>query len=151
MSFGLNTPCYGCLKLNEKCTDMKKIAKALLEIHSDPDHVQYGGGGNITVECYKKVEKEQQISSPPELTINHLEKCFFAASQNDKKFVGVLIEMPGFNCPEIIVNPTENYDKKFEYYKSAYDENLNHRQAPGIKIIGFTYGDSLTELEKDLI
>jgi len=86
-----------------------------------------------------------------ESTIENLEKCFYDASQLDKKYVGVLIEMPGFHKPEIIINPNENFDKKFAYYKSAYDEKLNHKQAPGIKIIGFTYGDTFSELEHGLI
>jgi hypothetical protein len=86
-----------------------------------------------------------------ELTISNLEKCFYAASQKGKKYVGVLIEMPGFKCPEVIINPVENFDKKFDYYRNAYDENLNHKRAQGIKIIGFTYGDSFSELECDIV
>lgn len=53
--------------------------------------------------------------------------------------VGVFIEMPGFESPEIIVNPVENLEKKLEYYKNTYDENLNHKHAEGIKIIGYTF------------
>jgi hypothetical protein len=86
-----------------------------------------------------------------ELTIEGLKKCYHEASHQDKKFVGVLIEMPGFEKTEIIINPTENFDKKFDYYQSAYDENLNHKHAAGIKIIGFTYGDSFAELERDMV
>mgnify|MGYP000960069639 CR=1 FL=1 len=53
--------------------------------------------------------------------------------------VGVFIEMPGFESPEIIINPVENLEKKLEYYKNIYDENLNHKHAEGIKIIGYTF------------
>jgi hypothetical protein len=86
-----------------------------------------------------------------ELTIEGLKKCYYEASQQDKKFVGVLIEMPGFEKPEVIINPTENFDEKFAYYQSAYDENLNHKHAAGIKIIGFTHGDTFGELQRDMI
>jgi len=53
--------------------------------------------------------------------------------------VGVFIEMPGFESPEIIINPVENLEKKIEYYKNIYDENLNHKHAEGIKIIGYAF------------
>lgn len=56
-----------------------------------------------------------------------------------KQNVGVFIEMPEFESPEIIVNPVENLGKKLEYYKNTYDENLNHKHAEGIKIIGYTF------------
>lgn len=56
-----------------------------------------------------------------------------------KASVGVFIEMPGFESPEIIINPPENLEKKLEYYKNAYDENLKHKTAEGIKIIGYTF------------
>jgi hypothetical protein len=56
-----------------------------------------------------------------------------------KTSVGVIIEMPGFKSPEIIINPPENLEKKLEYYQNTYDENLKHKHAEGIKIIGYTY------------
>lgn len=84
-------------------------------------------------------------------TIAGMEKCFYEASQENAEFVGVLIDMDGFPKPEVIINSNENFDSKFEYYKSAYDENLNHKHAKGIKIVGFTYGKSFAEIEEDLI
>lgn len=86
-----------------------------------------------------------------ELTINNLEKCFYAARVKNKKYVGVLISMPKFSKPEIIINPISDFDGKFEYYKNAYNENLTLKIKPLIKIIGFTYGDSFEEIEKDLL
>ena len=86
-----------------------------------------------------------------ELTINNLEKCFHEASQQDKKYVGVLIQMQGFPKPEIIINENENFDSKFAYYKKAYNEDLTLKTFNGIKIIGFTYGDSFEALEKELV
>ena len=56
-----------------------------------------------------------------------------------KQSLGVIIEMPGFESPEMIINPVENLEKKLEYYKSAYDDNLEHKNAKGIKIIGYTF------------
>ena len=86
-----------------------------------------------------------------ELTIDSLEKCFHEASQQDKKYVGVLIVMEGFPRPEIIINEKENFDSKLAYYKRAYTEGLTLKTFSGIRIIGFTSGDSFAELEKDLV
>lgn len=86
-----------------------------------------------------------------ELNINNLEKCFYEASQKDKKYVGVLISMPKFPKPEIIINSNSNFDDKFEYYKNAYNKNLTLKAKPLIKIIGFTYGDTFEEIEKKLL
>ncbi|EQC1535418.1 hypothetical protein ACY1J9_001249 [Clostridium botulinum] len=85
------------------------------------------------------------------LTIDNLEKCFYEASHKDKKYVGVLIKMKGFPRPEIIINENENFDSKFDYYKKAYNEDLTLRSFNGIKIIGFTHGDTFEQIEKDLI
>jgi len=76
---------------------------------------------------------------------------FFEASHNGAKYVGVKIQMQGFPKPEIIVNENENFDSKFAYYKKAYNEDLTLKTFNGIKIIGFTYGDSFEDIEKDLI
>lgn len=86
------------------------------------------------------------------MNINNLEKCFYEASHQDKKYVGVKVQMYGFEKDEIIINPNENFDKKFDYYKNAYNEDLTHKNAPDkIKMVGFTYGDTFEEIEKDLI
>lgn len=60
----------------------------------------------------------------------HAEKCL----ENDTD-LAVLIDMPGFELPEMITNPPENIKKKIEYYKATYDENCNHKHAKGIRII----------------
>lgn len=86
-----------------------------------------------------------------ESTINNLEKCFYNASQKDKKYVGVKIEMYGFKKPEIIINSTENFDSKFAYYKKAYNDDLTLKTFNGIKIVGFTYSDTFEEIEKQLM
>lgn len=52
MSWGLQTPCYGCLR--SECKDMKKIEQAVFDIHQDPNHGPKGGAGNIKIECFKK-------------------------------------------------------------------------------------------------
>ena len=57
-----------------------------------------------------------------------------------KQSLSLLIEMPGFESPEMITNPVENLEKKLEYYKNTYDENLEHKHAKGVKIVGYSIG-----------
>ena len=57
-----------------------------------------------------------------------------------KQSLSLLIEMPGVESPEMITNPVENLKKKLEYYKNTYNENLEHKHAKGIKIVGYSIG-----------
>lgn len=50
--------------------------------------------------------------------------------------IELFIDMPGFDEPELITNPPANIEKKLAYYKATYDENLKHKHAKGIRIIG---------------
>lgn len=75
-----------------------------------------------------------------------LEKCFEAAKETNQKYIGVLIEMQGFEKPELIVNESENFDAKLAYYKKAYNEDLTLKTFNGIKIIGYAFGSSLDDI-----
>ena len=85
------------------------------------------------------------------LRLENLEKCFYEASIKEKKYVGVKIQMESFPKAEIIINQTENFDRKFEYYKHSYNDDLTLKTFTGVKIVGFTYGDTFEEIEKDLL
>ena len=85
------------------------------------------------------------------LTLENLKTCFQAAILENAKYIGVKIEMKDFPKPEIIINERENFDKKIKYYISAYNDDLTLKTFNGIKIVGFTYGNNLNEIEKDLI
>ena len=82
--------------------------------------------------------------------MTHLENCFTEAENLGESFVGVKIHMEGFPKPEVIINKNENIETKLSYYKKTYDEDLNHKFAPGIKIIGFTYGSDYGDIQEDL-
>ena len=71
--------------------------------------------------------------------MNDLEKIINKAVQENEP-LGLLIEIPGFPEPELIINPVANLKKKLEYYQNTYDEKLGHKHAKGIKIIGYTFG-----------
>lgn len=69
--------------------------------------------------------------------IQELEDVIKTSIKKNKQ-LGVLIEMPGFEEPEMIINPVVNLQKKLEYYKKTYGENLEHKHAKGVRIIGYT-------------
>lgn len=85
-----------------------------------------------------------------ELSKEHLKNCFEGAKRADANIVGLLIEMPNFEAPELIINPKENFDKKLEYLLNTYDEYLEHKYSKGVRIIAFTYGKRIEEVTNDL-
>lgn len=56
-------------------------------------------------------------------------------------YEGVFVEIQAPNCPEseVIWNPKENFTFKKNYYKKAYNDNLELKSFPKIKIVGFTF------------
>lgn len=65
-------------------------------------------------------------------------------------YIAIVISMEGFKEPEVIINKRDNFISKLEYYKSTYNEELNHKHAKGIKIIDYCFGNSYTEIEEVL-
>ena len=60
---------------------------------------------------------------------------FINAKIKDAKYIGVSIKTEGSSQPEIIINPRENFDAKFDYYMEAYDDDLILIAAKGVKDI----------------
>ena len=52
----------------------------------------------------------------------------------NNKGIRVLITMPDLPKPEMIVNPSDNVKTKLEYYKKAYNDNLELKNNPVITI-----------------
>lgn len=84
------------------------------------------------------------------LTMENLEKCFELAKARKMPFIGVKVQMPGFEKPEVIINPIENFDAKLAYYQKAYNDDLTLKTFSGIKIVGLGYGDSYSDIEYEL-
>lgn len=85
------------------------------------------------------------------LKMHGLEAYFAIAILNKVKYVAVAIEFDESDDVEIIVNPIENAEYKLKYYQESYDEDLNHKYAYGVKIVGVTFGDTFEEIENDLL
>ena len=79
-----------------------------------------------------------------------LEIEFLGAIEHNVPYVAVVVEMDGFEKPEIIVNQRANFEKKLEYYKSAYNDDLTLKSFNGIRIIDFESGDNFEALEMNL-
>jgi hypothetical protein len=84
------------------------------------------------------------------LTKKDLEEVFTKAKKDDYEFIGVKIEMQGFEMPEIIINPKQNFDTKLAYYTNAYNDDLTLKTFNGIRIIDCACGDSYSEIQSDL-
>lgn len=79
---------------------------------------------------------------------------FINAKIKDAKYIGVSIKTEGSSQPEIIINPRENFDAKFDYYMEAYDDDLILNAAKGkkdIRIVAAGHGNRFEDIENQLI
>lgn len=65
-------------------------------------------------------------------------------AKEEATHVIVVVEVKG-SAPEIIINPKENFEKKREYYKNAYAEDLTLRVNQDIKIVGYNFLSDLRD------
>lgn len=85
------------------------------------------------------------------MKIKDLENCFDKAIIEGATYIAVKIQMEGYPKPEIIINESENFKKKLEYYKNSYNEDLTLKAFNGIKIIGFAYGEYFEDIYDELL
>lgn len=62
-----------------------------------------------------------------------LKALFIEAKGTGQKYIGVMIQTEGSSEPEVIINPKENFNAKFDYYMAAYDDDLILIAAKGKK------------------
>ncbi len=82
-----------------------------------------------------------------------LKAVFINAKAVGARYIGVRIVKEGSSQPEIIINPKENFDAKFEYYMKAYDDDLTLISAKGkkdIRITGIAQGNAFEDIEVQL-
>lgn len=79
--------------------------------------------------------------------MSKLVNVFNKAKDNNIPFVAIVVRMGGFPKDEIIINENENIDSKLAYYQKTYDDNLNHKFAPGIRIVDVVCGSSFEYLQ----
>ena len=83
-----------------------------------------------------------------------LKALFIEAKGTGQKYIGVIIQTEGSSEPEVIINPKENFNAKFDYYMAAYDDDLILVAAKGkkdIRITGAAAGASFEDIQSQLI
>ena len=83
-----------------------------------------------------------------------LKALFIEAMGTGQKYIGVMIQTEGSSEPEVIINPKENFNAKFDYYMAAYDDDLILIAAKGkkdIRITGVAAGASFEDIQSQLI
>lgn len=84
---------------------------------------------------------------------SNLKALFINAKANGARYIGVRIQTEGSSQPEIIINPRENFDAKFQYYAEAYDDDLvliSAKEKKDIKITGIAQGNTFEDIEFQL-
>lgn len=68
-------------------------------------------------------------------------KEMFLNEFDNEKYNKLTVEVTVPNCPdrELIINNKPNFDGKKEYYKKAYNDNLELNSFNEIKIINYTF------------
>jgi hypothetical protein len=84
------------------------------------------------------------------VTLNDLNEIINSAIEIDMKYIGVKIKMQGFEKAEVIINQSENFKTKQEYYNKAYNEDLALKTFSGIRIVNAAFGNSFSEIESKL-
>lgn len=85
------------------------------------------------------------------LNQQHLINAVNGAVESKASYFAVRILNEQNNQSEIITNTTSNMvEGKLDYYLNAYNEDLELKYNNHIKIAGFTFGDKVDSLFKDL-
>lgn len=86
-----------------------------------------------------------------ELHLENLKNAVAGAIENGAEYLGVVVYNGLNDQSEIIINTVHNMATgKLDYYLNAYNDNLELKTQPKIRITGFTYGDSFSDIQKDL-
>lgn len=79
-----------------------------------------------------------------------LKAVFINAKAVGSKYIAVKIQTEGSSEPEIIINPKENFDAKYNYYMEAYDNDLVLNSTKGkkdIRITAAAHGNSFDDIQ----
>lgn len=82
---------------------------------------------------------------------SELKAAFINAKATDAKYIGVSIQSGNNGQPEILINPRENFDVRFENYMQIFDDDLVLKRMKNIRITAAGYGNSFEDIESQLI
>lgn len=72
----------------------------------------------------------------------------FAEAKKKRWYAALVIDMVGFPMREIIINHPNNLDEKLAYYKKTYTDDLDHKFAKGIRVVGVSVGSSWAAIQE---
>ncbi len=83
--------------------------------------------------------------------VNNLEKFtkFLQEHQDDGGFIGVIVNLPNQDKPELIVNVPESLVTKIPYYNIAYNPDLTLKTNIEVKIIGYCWVSDFETLQEN--
>lgn len=85
------------------------------------------------------------------LFLENLKNAVAGAIENGAEYFGVCVHNGLNNQTEIIINTVHNMATgKLDYYLNAYNDKLELKTQPKIRITGITYGNSFEDIQKDL-
>lgn len=85
------------------------------------------------------------------MKINELEELFKEAIRGNYNYIGIVISLEDYTDDEVVIITRSNMEKKLEFYKERYTENLTMKTNENIKIIDCYYSDNLLAIEGVLI
>ena len=74
-----------------------------------------------------------------------------AAIADKANYIGFVIEMPNMEAPEFIINPGVNAEEKLKYMIEAYDDNMCHKHAEGVRLKKLIATNLLVEITYALL
>ena len=75
---------------------------------------------------------------------------FDRALKYDLEYIAIFVKIKGNDKPEIIINHKDNFKSKRDYYKKAYNENLELKANTDIEIVNYLFAENLSELFLDI-
>lgn len=79
-----------------------------------------------------------------------LKALFINAKSVGARYIGIRSIQMGIKQPEFHITQRENFDKMFEYFMKAYDDDLIHKNNRDIKITGIAQGNTFEDIEFQL-
>lgn len=73
-------------------------------------------------------------------------EAFKDAREYERKYIGVVFELPDHPGRELIINHSRNFDVKEEYYRNNYDDELCNTRNPEVKIVNYFSFNDMSEL-----
>ncbi|MGL5352152.1 MAG: helix-turn-helix domain-containing protein [Clostridium sp.] len=87
----------------------------------------------------------------PPRTLTDLLDAMEVAISDQAPYFAVEIKTKGYSETELIINKTENFRAKADYYKNAYNKDLTLKTFDGIKIVSWLEADNLDDIQCDLV